>query len=739
MATDKNIVDELIRAGKLERAKAIIDFRNREYLHYKDQKHISLWTFCYNYYNNTQFLRDEDAFGINAYTLDGETISFFSQKFNHYFAKSIDLNSQEIFNDQAIVDLNIEINKSKHPTEQKLLQYLYILLNNIRNRILFDTLDLDSPELQEKAKNIASTTKTMLINYVSGSKEPLNESDEIHIVYPKKKKDPEKDPKTEVEVHDIKVNFQTDVNGLMDELETRIDNWLNTPAKVIETNPEELVKNLGEVMMIFNNKIARLSPGKHLEDMSLEIISEDWFNLKNTLNIKSISKEIIRELSIILIPKMLDLLIKVAQSKDLKEIIWAVKVALQSSGKGTFAKTNARVMERFALENLDYDLLDFFTKSLNVSLGEIKSGTDGLAVPEDGDINYAYSAVIARQVFGEFIRQGSMVDDEFMVLMTIFELIKQLLLGKSGAEVDTLPRTQGQLRLVEETVKPYLSTANIKLITIYQEYEMANEEDTQFIAEHKEESIVASGIVSSLFGKLSSEAGLKEEFGEDLDMRLSSYLDKAIPNNKIFKTEFQNSQECFEYITKVIKAKKVGDPITTETKELISEIKNMIRPFYSKLADFITEKYLQDEYLDSLVPSGHTQEQNENIKRIIRIKVKGVCKIISERVAGRVVEELREDDQALYSLANRIRSTASTMKDFANVVQEFIPVDGNPQEAWEMFIKARLQAENPELHKKIYTYPDNNHQLVDKWNTCVEIGKNEHFFTVNGYYPDSEG
>lgn len=161
MATDKNIVDELIRAGKLERAKAIIDFRNREYLHYKDQKHISLWTFCYNYYNNTQFLRDEDAFGINAYTLDGETISFFSQKFNHYFAKSIDLNSQEIFNDQAIVDLNIEINKSKHPTEQKLLQYLYILLNNIRNRILFDTLDLDSPELQEKAKNIASTTKTM--------------------------------------------------------------------------------------------------------------------------------------------------------------------------------------------------------------------------------------------------------------------------------------------------------------------------------------------------------------------------------------------------------------------------------------------------------------------------------------------------------------------------------------------------------------------------------------------------
>lgn len=95
---------------------------------------------------------------------------------------------------------------------------------------MFDTLDLDSPELQEKAKNIASTTKTMLINYVSGSKEPLNESDEIHIVYPKKKKDPEKDPKTEVEVHDIKVNFQTYVEGLMYELETRIDNWLNTSA-----------------------------------------------------------------------------------------------------------------------------------------------------------------------------------------------------------------------------------------------------------------------------------------------------------------------------------------------------------------------------------------------------------------------------------------------------------------------------------------------------------------------------
>lgn len=623
------------------------------------------------------------------------SINYVDQKVNIFFTKDNEMRAVS-FDDfyergQVLNDANEQIDLDtdflediNHPDHDK---YTEVFKNNIDNLIVPNLIRFVTDE--SNAEQIGDSTA-----YRS------------QIAYPNKKG-------TGTESHTIETESYPAFDWIMSELQGRIieissnikleDRPEKQPAREI-WELENIIAPLNELMMIFNSRIAETLPGKLSEALINPAIAEDWDLIKKVLgfsNKQTFTDFIFEKVSRKYLFKMLDSLALALEAKGKEDIMHAVKLGYQGVGKGAFSKTNKNVLrimkEQDLLEatssNADLnELIQFLTNTFALNIGETGTGTGRIAVPNDGDPQFAYAAPTARGTLAALVKAGGMINDSYMNVMVVFEMIKMVLLGYDGADVDTLPRTPGQLKDMNEIIIPYLKeNHNVDYRTMYQIYEMSDAKTAELIQNNRNEAAVASKALSIQIGKLSNEKGYTDAFPH-------AALVASLSVGKEKVTELESSHK----------------PILTE--------------FYEAKAHQIRKHLLNDDLISSIFPAD--LPKREIIIQIYIAHVQGFTKIIEQRVAGRLIKEQREDDNIIYSLLNRVRSTEGTYADFINgVAEEIIPVDGTPTEAWTMFIVARIKASNPELYDKITGGQDAD--LTSLWEKVVEIGTSEHEKTIN--------
>lgn len=470
---------------------------------------------------------------------------------------------------------------------------------------------------------------------------------------------------------------------------------------------EHIIAPLNELMMIFNSRIADMLPGKTSTQKEGEFIAEDWDRTRDYVGLKnkqSFTDFIFSEVSEGNVFKMLDLLVMVAKILEKLRILHLVRLGYQGVGKGAFSKTNAKVLKLLTeagdeildskTENAQVLLLiDFIKATFGANVGETGTGTDRVAVPLNGEGNFDYARKIARETLSELVRGGGMVNDYFMTVMVIYEMIKILLLGFDGADVDTFPRTPGQLEIMEKVIIPYLKERGIEYKTGYEIYEMADTETADLIIKNKDSAAIAATALSKELSVLSKESEYATRFPE----------------------------------SPLIASITVGKTTTAELDK--NDLKGL-ESFYGDRAAEIRNYLLDEEFINKLFP--FDTKKRETVIRIYKAHVMGMTKIIEKRVPGRLLAERRGDDNAIYSLLNRIRSTESTYPIFVTgVAKSIIGVDGTPAEAWEMWFRAKLKAENPELLTEIDNEDSDNAELKELWRKLVVFGKTYHELTIN--------
>ncbi|MEO6728933.1 MAG: hypothetical protein ABIM99_03345, partial [Candidatus Dojkabacteria bacterium] len=468
---------------------------------------------------------------------------------------------------------------------------------------------------------------------------------------------------------------------------------------------ENILNPLNELMMIFNTRISQMLPSKSSETGRGKFIAEDWDIMKPYVGLKdkqSFTDYLFASISRQYIPRVLGIIKLALDMLDKDEIEHDVTVGYQGVGKGAFGKTNKKVIETITelqileLDSQSQEAIDFkqFIRNLfTTNIGETGTGTGRISVPEDGDPKFAFAAPIARGTLSELVKGGGMVNDDFMTLMVQFEMLKMILLGYDGADIDTFPRTPGQLKAMNELIIPYFEQRGIKYKTNYQIYEMCDATMAEIIMNNRDAAAKASQVLAGELSKLSNE--------------------------KAYMATFPNSP--------LVASVTVGKE---STKDLTNDDMEGLKVFYRDRAMEIRDYLLSGEKLLAISPSDIPNR--DIVLNVYRTHVMGFTKIIGQRVAGRLIAEKRSDDNIIYSLLNRIRSTEGTYGSFVTgVAESIIPVDGKPEEAWEMWFRAKLQNTNPDLLRKIDEADSANTELRALWLEILQIGKAQHEETIN--------
>ncbi|MFS8130538.1 MAG: hypothetical protein ACMG57_01025 [Candidatus Dojkabacteria bacterium] len=617
------------------------------------------------------------------------------------------INYQESFQYNKLFNLT---NKELMSRENNPKAIMFLLRLHIQSREIFRRV-FEYVAYEEATRyNANEVIVPALMDTVTD--EPIVEkgSKEVVITYPKKVAADGNEEK----VIGLDSNVEANFEWVMDELENRIKKIATTvdlterPEGKEERERwelENIVSPLNDLMMIFNSQISMLLPAKSSETGKGKFIADDWDIMKKYVGLKdkqSFTDFIFAKISQKYLYRLLDLLCLTLDLLEMMGILHKVIVGYQGVGKGAFARTNKKVIKELnnfgvleiqtSNENV-LALRKFITETFGANIGETGTGTDRVSVPRDGDERFNYAGPIARRTLSELVRGGGMVNDDFMTLMVIFEMIKIALQGFDGADVDTFPRTPGQLEIMQNIIVPYLKDKGFEYKTSYQIYEMADAETAQLIMDNRKSAAVASKALGGELTKLSKEKDYSETF----------------PGSEL------------------VASKTVGKH---NTEELTQDDLESLKVFYRDRAMEIRKFLLSDAKLNEVFPLDLANR--DIVIRIYTAHVSGFTKIIGQRVAGRLLAERRGDDNIIYSLLNRIRSTEGTYGSFiTSVAEDVIGVDGKPAEAWEMWIKAQLRSANPDLLELIENADPEDIEVRALWLELLEIGKKEHELTIN--------
>lgn len=351
----------------------------------------------------------------------------------------------------------------------------------------------------------------------------------------------------------------------------------------------------------------------------------------------------------------------------------------QGAGKGTLGYSLSRVTGSYVPESGD---IAEFIRDISESTDVITSGTGGFIVPappngREVDRFRVHKAI--QPSLMPIVNSGNLVSDTFTALMTNIEIAKSLLSGKSRIQVDTFPRSIGELRYFQEFQSRLRANGVPTTVSNYH-LELLDSDGCNSLMQNREMAIATA---SDFANSLVASHQLIEEQGFVGDVYQRIRLKHGIEPTDVWL----QGEGSTIYRTEAISiVNEFSDALQTRLRLMVSAQEGSMG---------IINKDMFNRFVNSVG-------------------------ISLSRIAIRLADQRRTDESDVRIITKRLSNYyGNTLIAALSLGLPIIPAAGDPAEAMKELIKALAD-------QKGYNF-DNN----EEFSRLLEFAGNIHFDTVN--------